>query len=127
MATKDFEGFNVVVANGFNITCTQKMTRLVVMLDNYTLNNDFYVVDLADTNIVLGVQWLHSLLGAITMNYQVMEMKFNTTNNKMVVPRGMSNGGPNIVSAKSMEAFFKHEDVACASECLITAQEKAEN
>jgi hypothetical protein len=57
------------------------------------------------------------------MNYQVMEMKFNTTNNKKVVLRGMSNGGPKIVSNKSMEAIFRHKDVACAIECLITAQE----
>jgi hypothetical protein len=99
--------------------------RLVVTLGNYTLTDDFYVVDLADTNIVLGVQWLHSL-GEITMNYQVMEMKFNTTNDKKVVLRGMSNGGPKIVSTKSMEAIFRHGDVACAVECLITTQENAE-
>jgi hypothetical protein len=79
IATEDFEGFNVVVVDGFNMTCTQKILRLVVTLGNYTLTDDFYVVDLADTNIVLGVQWLHSL-GEITMNYQVMEMRFNTTN-----------------------------------------------
>jgi hypothetical protein len=41
------------------------------------------------------------------MNYQVMEMKFDTTNNKKVILRGMSNGGPKIVSNKSMEAIFR--------------------
>jgi hypothetical protein len=82
------------------------------------------VVDLADTNIVLGVQWLHSL-GEITMNYQVTEMRFHTADNKKVVLRGMSNRGPKIVSTKRMEAIFRHGDVACAAECLITAQEQA--
>jgi hypothetical protein len=93
-----------------------------VTLSNYTLTNDFYVVDLADTDIVLGVQWLHSL-GEIKMNYQVMEMKFNTKNDKKVVLRGMPNGGRKIVSNKSMEAIFIHGYVACAIESLIIAQE----
>jgi hypothetical protein len=61
MAKKDFEGFNVVVVDGFTMTCTQNILRLVMTLGNYTLTNLFYVVDLADTNIVLGVQWLQSL------------------------------------------------------------------
>jgi hypothetical protein len=99
--------------------------RLAMKLGNYTLTNDLDVVDLVDTNIVLGVQWLHSLW-EFTMNYQVMEMKFNTTNNNKVVLRGMSNGGPKIVSNKSMKAIFRNKDVACAFECLITAQENAE-
>jgi hypothetical protein len=34
---------------------------LDVTLGNYTLTDDFYVVDLADTHVVLGVQWLYSL------------------------------------------------------------------
>jgi hypothetical protein len=59
-----------------------------VILGNYTLTDDLYVVDLVDIDIVLGVQWLHSL-GEITMNYQVMEMKFNTVNDKKVFLRGM--------------------------------------
>jgi hypothetical protein len=57
------------------------------------------------------------------MNYQVMEMKFNATNDKKVVLRGMSNGGPKIVSNKSVEAILRHRDVTCALECLIIAQE----
>jgi len=84
-----------------------KIPKLVVTLGNYTLTDNFYVVDLADTDIVLGVQWLHSL-GEITINYQVMEMTFNIENIKRVVLRGMSNGNPKIVLAKSMEAIFRH-------------------
>ena len=60
------------------------------------------------------------------MNYQVMEMRFNTTNDKKVVLRGMSNGGPKIVSTKRMEPLFRHRDVACVVECLITTQEDSD-
>jgi hypothetical protein len=55
-----------------------------------------------------------------------MEMRFHTANKKKVVLWGMSNGGPNIVSTKRMEALFRHRYVVCAVECLITAQEHAE-
>jgi hypothetical protein len=34
---------------------------LDLSLGNYTLIDDFYVIDLADTNVVLGVQWIYSL------------------------------------------------------------------
>jgi hypothetical protein len=72
---EDFKGFNVVVADGYNMTCTQRMRGLEVTLGNYTLIDGFYVVYLVDTHVVLGVQWLYSL-GDIHMNYQEMRMEF---------------------------------------------------
>jgi hypothetical protein len=51
---EEFEGFNVVVENGY-MTCTQRIRGLDVTLGNYTLIDDFYVVDSTDTNVVLGV------------------------------------------------------------------------
>jgi hypothetical protein len=53
--TEEFEGFEVVVTDGYNMTCTQRIRGLDVTLGNYTLTDEFYVVDLADTNMVLGV------------------------------------------------------------------------
>jgi hypothetical protein len=72
---EDFEGFNVVVLDGYNTMCTQRISGLEVTLGNYTLTNDFYVIDLSDTHVVLGVQWLYSL-GDIRMNYWDMRMEF---------------------------------------------------
>jgi hypothetical protein len=37
----DFEGFNVVVADGYNMECTQRIRELEVTLGNYTLTNEF--------------------------------------------------------------------------------------
>lgn len=39
--TKEFDGFNVVVADGYNKICTQKTPRLSVTLGNYIFTNDF--------------------------------------------------------------------------------------
>jgi hypothetical protein len=70
-----FDGFNVVVADGYNMMCTRRIRGLEVTLGNYTLTDDFHVVDLVDTHMVLGVQWLNSL-GDICMNYKDMRMEF---------------------------------------------------
>jgi len=48
------EGFEVVVADGYNMTCTQRIIRLNVTLRNYMLINDFYVVDLVDNKYGVG-------------------------------------------------------------------------
>jgi hypothetical protein len=53
--TKDIEQFSVVVADGYSMICTQRVSRLDVTLRKYTLTDDFYVVELVDTNVVLGV------------------------------------------------------------------------
>jgi hypothetical protein len=53
--TEEFEGFEVVVEYGYNMTYTQRNRGLEVKLGNFTLNDDFYVVDLEETNVVLGV------------------------------------------------------------------------
>ena len=52
--------------------------NLEVKLGNYTLTDTFYVVELSDTDVVLGVQWLYSL-GEIGFNYQMLTMSFRDT------------------------------------------------
>jgi len=71
---EDFEGFNVVLADGYNMMCTQRIKGLEVSLGNYTLTDYFYVIDLEDIHVVIGVHWLYSL-GYIHMNYKDMRME----------------------------------------------------
>jgi hypothetical protein len=119
--TEEFEGFHVVVADGYTMTCLDMIPDLEVKLGNHTMTNTFYVVDLSDTNAVLGVQWLYSL-GEIWLNYQTLTMSFRDASGSRVVLRGMSTGAPRVVLAKRMERIFRHSDVAYAAECLITVQ-----
>jgi hypothetical protein len=78
-------------------------------------------MDLLDTNIILGVQWL-STLGPITTNYKTMEMSFNEENGKKVMLRGMTGNTPRVVTTKRMEAIFRREDIVYAVECRISVQ-----
>ena len=112
-----FEGFNVTIADGFTMPCTRVVKQLKMTLGDYELCDDFYVVGIGETDLVLGVQWLHSI-GGYYMNHQTMEFKFHS-NGKEVLLRGLSNGAPKVVSAKRMERTFRRGQVAWAAGVII--------
>ena len=53
--TEKFEGFTVVLAGNNNMECNHWIPKLNVTLGNYVMTDSFYVVNVADTNVVLGV------------------------------------------------------------------------
>ena len=84
-----------------------RVLDLEVKLGNYTMRDTFYVVDLIETNVLLGVQWLITL-GKISTNYQTLEMGFRDDEGKKIVLRGMSTRAPRTMSTKRMERIFQH-------------------
>lgn len=40
--------------------CTRYILRMTMVMGNYSMMDHFFVVDVPDTNVVLGVQWLYS-------------------------------------------------------------------
>jgi hypothetical protein len=125
LQTEEFEGFDVAIEDGHTVECLDRVPDLEIKLGNYTVRNTFYVVDLSDTNVVLGVQWLITL-GKITTNHQTLDMGFRDSDKKRIVLRGMSTGAPRTISAKRMERIFRHGEVAYVAECLITTQRDSE-
>jgi hypothetical protein len=103
------------------VECVNRVPDLEVKLGNYTMRDTFYVVDLSDIDVVLGVQWLITL-GKISTNYQTLEMGFRDSEGKRIVLRCMLTGAPSTVSTKRMERIFRHGEVAYATVCLITTQ-----
>jgi hypothetical protein len=73
--TVEFEVFKVEVAGGSTMLCIRYIPGMKITLGRHELVQDVYVMDLPDTNIILGVKWL-STLGPITTNYKTMEMSF---------------------------------------------------
>jgi hypothetical protein len=63
----EFEGFKVEVAGGSTMPCDRYIPGMKFTLGRHELVQDVYVMDLPDTNIILGVQWLITL-GPITTN-----------------------------------------------------------
>jgi hypothetical protein len=121
LPTVEFEGFLVEVAGGHTMPCDRYIPQMSLTLGRYSLTQDFYVMDLPDTNVILGVQWL-STLGPITTNYKTMEMSFNSEEGKRVTLKGMTENTPRVVSTKRMEVVFRHGDMAYATECLVVTQ-----
>jgi hypothetical protein len=51
-----------------------------------------------------------------------MEMSFTEESGKKVVLRGMTGNTPRVVTTKCMEAIFRREDIAYATEWRISVQ-----
>jgi len=77
----------------------------------------FYVVDVPDMNVVLGVQWLYSI-GKYSTNYQTMEMEFTGAEGQKVVLRGMNSYPPTAVTSHRMEAVLRQGDIEWVAECM---------
>ena len=70
-----FFGSIVIIPCKNSMDYTKCIPKLQVTIGNNTITSNFYVVNVADKNVVLGVQWLYSL-GENIVNYQVPKMRF---------------------------------------------------
>jgi hypothetical protein len=119
---EEFEGFTVIIPGGYQMECTRWIPKLKITMGNYTLTDDFFVVDVPDTNVVLEVQWLYSI-GKYTIDQRTMEMEFMGPDGKKVVLWAMHQYPPKIVSSHSMEAVMRHGDLEWEVECYISDSE----
>ena len=56
-----FYGSIAIIPCKNSIDYTKCIPKLQVTIGNHTINENFYVVNVADTNVVFGVQWLYSI------------------------------------------------------------------
>ena len=119
ITTARFEGFSVLIPGERTMQCTRYVPSLTVTMGNYSMTDHFFVVDVLDTNVMLGVQWLYSL-GRVTTNWKQLVMEFVGPNGKLVVLRGMHSYPPQTVWAHKMEADLRHGDIAWAVELRIS-------
>ena len=78
--------------------CNHWIPKLNVTLGNYNMTESFYVVNVANTNVVLGVQWIYSIV-KYTIDYMAMEIEFQGWDGKRVVLRGMNTYPPKPISS----------------------------
>ena len=74
-----------------------------------------YVVNVANTDMVLGVQWMYSI-GEHSMNYKIPQMSFKSTKGKPIVLKGINIYPSQLISSNNMRSILRHGDI----ECLIT-------
>ena len=68
------------------------------------------MVDVDDTNVVLGVQWLY-YIGENSVNYQIPEMKFQDSTGVLRVVRGQHTYQKQVVNCNSMRSILRNGDI----------------
>ena len=118
--SEPFYGFIVVIPGHNTMQCNTWVPKLQVTIGNYNFVDSFYVVDVADTNLVLGLQRLYSI-GENSVNYQILEMKFQYSTGVLRVVRGKHTYPKKLVNCNSMRSILRHWDIEWAAECYITS------
>jgi len=98
-------GIKVKVTGGTLLPFTHVIPQLQISMGNYTLIGDFFFIDLVDTDIIVGIQWLETL-DHYTQSFKRMDFSFETDDKKVLL-RGMSKKGSREVTIKKIEAIFK--------------------
>ena len=65
----------MIIPSNNSMDCCRLIPKTYLTIGNYTMTYSFYVFNVVDTNLVLGLQWLFSI-GEHTTNYMVPEMSF---------------------------------------------------
>eukprot|EP00253_Pinus_taeda_P026401 PITA_26401 len=103
---ESFDGFSILVPGDQTVVCARYVLELSMTMGTYTLTDHFFVVNIPDTNIVLGVQWLITL-GKVTRDWKALEMEWDdekTGRHEKI--RGQHTYSPQTISAHRMEAVF---------------------
>ena len=116
---QNFDGFRIIILGNNSMDCTKWIAKIQVTIGNHIIIDNFYVVNVVDTNVVLGVQWLY-YLWENTVNYQVPEMRFKNSEGKPILLRGMHTYPNQVVSSHKMRSILRHGDIEWDDECLIT-------
>ena len=98
--------------------CTRYVPRLTLQMGNYSLIDHFFVVDILNTNVVLGVQWFY-MLGKVTTDWKQLEMEFKGPDGRSVLLGGINSYSPQTVLAHRMQADQRHGDIEWAVELRI--------
>ena len=61
LPTKTHVGFQVKVAGGTLLPCTHLVPQLSITMENHTMTEDFFIVDLDDMEVILGIQCMETL------------------------------------------------------------------
>jgi len=113
---ESFDGFSVSVPRDHTVVCARYVLELSVTMDTYTPTDHFFVVNILDTNLVLGVQWIITL-GKVTIDWKALEMEWDdekTGRHEKI--RGQHTYPPQIVSTHWMEVVFRKGDIEWALE-----------
>ena len=89
--------FQVLIANGGTMKCGGRCENVKLQMGDYQLKTHMFAIDMGSFDIVLGVEWLHTL-GKITMNFQELYMNFVKEYHTCML-QGIKANPPEIISS----------------------------
>eukprot|EP00253_Pinus_taeda_P007083 PITA_07083 len=102
---REISNFQVQIADGGTMKCEGRCENVKLQMGDYQLKTHMFSIHMGGYDIVLGVDWLHTL-GPITMDFQELYMSFKQNNHKHTL-RGFQAGAPSIISSHRMEKLLK--------------------
>jgi hypothetical protein len=97
--------FQILIANGGTMKCGGRCENVKLQMGDYHLKTHMFSIAMGGCDIVLGVEWLHTL-GPITMDYQELYMRFTQYAHTYTL-QGLQVGSPEIISSHRMEKLLK--------------------
>jgi hypothetical protein len=85
--------------------CGGHCENVCLQIGHYNLKSHMFSIDMGGCDIVLGVEWLHTL-GPITMDFKELYMSSNRMDNQYKF-QGITTGSPEIISSHRMEKLLK--------------------
>jgi hypothetical protein len=73
--------FQIMIANGGSMKCGGRCKIVFLQIGHYQLKYHMFFIDIGGCDIVLGVEWLHSL-GPILMDFKELTMQFQQEGQK---------------------------------------------
>ena len=115
LITEEFEGLRVKVADRYTLRYDRMVRDLCLHLNNYEFKVNYHVVNMGDIDIVLGMQWLHSLK-EVTLRIKDMEILFKVDGRTHVL-KAIYNGDVRTISFIQMERLARHNNIEWAAIC----------
>jgi hypothetical protein len=86
-------------------------------LNNFEFKANFYVVNMGDIDMVLGMKWLHDIR-EFTLNLCEMEKRFKMDGRTHVL-KAIKDTSCKMISFKRMERLMCHDRIEWAVECVL--------
>ncbi|CAA0840152.1 Unknown protein, partial [Striga hermonthica] len=95
LPTKNIKPFDVRVANGERLQCTESFRKVPIRFSGVTVKADLYALPLVGPDVILGVQWLEGL-GKVTTDYRTRIMEFNAGGQQVTLSAGNEKGAKEV-------------------------------
>jgi hypothetical protein len=97
--------FQIMIANCGSMKCGGHCENVHLQIGEYHLKYHMFSIDMGGCNIMLDVEWLHTL-GPILMDLKELTMNLQQEG-KLYRFQGITTGSPNIIGSHQMEKFLK--------------------